>query len=142
MHRAHFVLYFLFFTGWFFSLLARAYATVSSKLNGVDDYPQYFKIYAVPIVGRLFLSVVSMMFWILNPLVFSTAVLKLLPGDWTSVLGSNPLPLNPVTAALYGYLVDSLLDKVAMLVPSLRKEIPLAPATAPAPAADNKGKAS
>jgi len=113
----------LYFSGQFFHVLLRAWAAMNSKLNGIESYEQFFKTHAVPILVRLFLGVLGMLLWFSVPELFSQPI-KALASLAHIDVGARPLPLNPATAGVFGYFLDSLLDKLALMVPALRREIP------------------
>lgn len=134
MNHHHYILISLwlcFLVGQYLSVLARAWATVNSKLNGITSYGQFFRVHAVPILIRVFLASMLFMLWRYNTGAFSKTIARLVGATGFQFSG-DPFPLNPATAGIFGYFVDSILDKLSVLVPAMRKEIPPARDEVPA----------
>lgn len=112
-----------FLVGQYLSILARAWASVTSKLSGIATYGQFFRLHGIPILIRVFLASMGFMLWHSNAAMFSKAIARLVSVTGFNI-SSDPFPLNPATAGIFGYFVDSILDKISILVPGMRKEIP------------------
>jgi len=111
----------LYLTGQYISILGRAYGAVNSKLNSIAGYEQWFKLYSIPLLIRAFLAVLAMFYWEYNPDVFSVAVLYYAPQKWVDLglISKHTLSLNPFTAGLLGFVIDSVLDKVLIVISKL-----------------------
>jgi hypothetical protein len=104
----------------------KAAAAKASALNGIAGYRDYLKHHGAFIAARLAFALCLLLFWFQNPDVLTAYVTHL---DWVRRhLGQVRLPLNPATAFIVGYCLDSLLDKLPVVAPFLRpwlaKEVP------------------
>ena len=121
--KYHWSVYWLLFAfGFSMHVLLQAEASRRSKSNGVRSVFSWLAITWPVVLGRFFLCALGMGAWMEMPAVFSKLV--------GMVSGSAPaLPLNGTTVALFGYLSDSFVDKVATII-GIKLEIPqIAPPT-------------
>jgi len=122
------MIWFLYFVGHFFHTLAKASAAVRSKLNPLQTLTGYVAARWAPLSVRLFLTTVLFMAWWSDPtlaqVAFRSIATHLSPGPLKSFIEGVSFPLNPATAAIYGYASDSILDKLCGYVPWLQNEIP------------------
>jgi hypothetical protein len=118
----------LYFVGHFFHTLAKATAAVRSKMNPLQTVTQYVAARWAPLSIRLFLTTVLFMAWWSDPTLAQSAFkaigTHLSAGTLKTFLEGVSFPLNPATAAIYGYASDSILDKLCSYVPWLQNEIP------------------
>ena len=122
------MIWFFYFVGHFFHPLAKASAAVRSKMNPLQTVGQYVAARWAPLSVRLFLTTVLFMAWWSQPVLAQSAFkaigTHLAPGPLKSFLEGIVFPLNPATAAIYGFASDSILDKLCGYVPWLQNEIP------------------
>ncbi len=109
------ILWAIFLAGWMLHALLQAKASVSSKSNGLRSIREWFALTWQFVFARWFLSALALQLWMEAPAVFG------------ATLGISALPLTKATAGIFGYSVDSLLDKLGASF-GLKIEIPkLAP---------------
>jgi hypothetical protein len=105
----------------------KADATVKSA-SPVNTYREWVTRNRRALVARLFIATLGFVAWDYYP-DFVTHIGQILatyltPGALRSVIEKLQFPLNIVTACAYGYLADSLLDKLVNRFPMLAGEIP------------------
>lgn len=118
-------LWFLFYMGFFVSLLLQAQTSISSASNSLTSLWSWIKLHSRVIVVRLFLSVI-----------FSPVAIHYIPA-------SVGLPIWSVYGAT-GFIVDSLLDKFLFMFGrqiGMKVEVPqIAPPAETQPQAVSPGK--
>jgi hypothetical protein len=127
MHHPHIIFLLLICTlGQILRIMLKAGGSKQSKLSGVKSMRQYVEINSKFIAGRFVFASFLLWIWIMNP----GMVEKLINGIplVTKYVGYINYPLNALTAAIWGYMADSLLDKLALVFPFLQKDIPPEPA--------------
>lgn len=128
MHHNHgLAIVIVFLLAQFLHIILKAGAVKTSKLNGIGSYADYLANYGTAISSRLLLAFGLLLVWMQNPEILTIWVNNV---PWViDHLGKVNLSLNAGTAFVFGYVVDSLLDKLPVLVPWLRpwmaKEVPL-----------------
>lgn len=128
----------MFFIGQFLHAWLRAQAAVRSKLNGLNDYHMYVSFYAPTLSIRFFVAALGLIAYANYGPEITAFFVKTYPAlsGWA---GGHPVPLNPLTAGVYGLCADALLDGGVNLLsrryPGLQKELP--PAQPPMPPQGN-----
>jgi hypothetical protein len=122
------LVWFFYWTGWFMHILAVAYLTCKSESNPARTIVAYVVQKWPPILIRMFLVTLGFLLWKFDP----DAVNKiaqhyaqdLAPGTIHDFVMSVGLPLNALTAGAYGYVGDSLLDKLIGVTPWFKSVAP------------------
>lgn len=122
------MVWFLYFVGHFFHTLSKANLAVRVKGQPPYSMLEYAQARWVALSTRLFLTTVLFMAWWSQPTLaqsaFEAIAKHLAPGPLQSFLNGIVFPLNPATAAIYGFASDSILDKLCGYIPWLQNEIP------------------
>jgi hypothetical protein len=114
-----------FFLGVALHAWGRASSSVNSSLNGITSYQQYLRIYLPALCIRFFACTLILMAWShADGSTFADVAAYIPALGW---LAKHPLPLNPISAGVFGLCCDYILDLVLSKVPGLQKEIPPAP---------------
>jgi hypothetical protein len=112
----------LFLLGFAMHFLLQAKASVCSQSNGLKTVREWLALTWPTVVVRLFLCALGFGLWLDMPDAFNKLLKSATGGTVAQVL-----PLNRETIALFGYVADSLLDKVVAIL-GLSVEVPrLAP---------------
>lgn len=97
-----------FLIGQIMHILLQAQASVRASSNGVTTLRTWLSLMWIPVLGRLFLCSAGMAFWLESPALFSKGL---------SLVAINfAIPMNYASTALFGYSVDSLIDKVGAII--------------------------
>jgi len=122
------VIWFFYWTGWFMHILCVAYLTAKSAVNPAKDIWDYLVQKWPPILIRMFLVTLGFLFWKFNPTVVNDFgkhwASSLSPGTFHDLILSVGIPLNAFTAGLYGYVGDSLFDKLLGFTPWFKSVVP------------------
>ncbi len=117
-----FVSWALFLLGFAMHFLLQAKASVKSQSHGLQTVRQWIALTWPTAIVRLFLCALAFGVWLDRPNAFN----KLMESASGGAV-PQPLPLNRETIALFGYLSDSLLDKLVAIL-GFSTEVPrLAP---------------
>ena len=106
-----FVSWILFLLGFSMHFLLQAKASVNSRSNGLHSVRQWIALTWPTVLIRLFLCALAFGLWLDMPNAFNKLMASATAGAVT-----QPLPLNRETVALFGYLSDSILDKLVAIV--------------------------
>ena len=101
----------LFLLGFAMHFLLQAKASVNSRSNGLQTVRQWIALTLPTTIVRLFLCALAFGVWMDMPDAFNKLIASATGGAVT-----QPLPLNRETVALFGYLADSLLDKLVAIL--------------------------
>jgi hypothetical protein len=134
VHHNHYVsVMVVFVLAQLLHIFMRAMGVRHSKLTGITSYKQYFDEYGWGILSNFIVAFGLLLFWIMNPQILTNAASR---SQWViNHVGPINLPLNPVTAAIFGYTIDSIIGKLAWILPIvfpwlrpwLGREVPPAP---------------
>jgi len=108
---ASFISWALFLLGFAMHFLLQAKASVQSRSNGLQTVRQWITLTWPSALVRLFLCALAFALWLDMPNAFNKLMESATAGAVT-----QPLPLNRETVALFGYLSDSLLDKLVAIL--------------------------
>jgi len=112
----------LFLLGFAMHFLLQAKASVNSRSNGLQAVRQWIALTWPTALVRLFLCALAFGVWLDMPNAFNKLMESATGGAVTQAL-----PFNRETVALFGYLADSLLDKLVAIL-GFSTEVPrLAP---------------
>ena len=119
-----FFVWLFYFAGQAVHVYFKGSKAVKSSLNGIEGWPHYLRVRAPALGVRLFIASMVFGFWTLQPDAVDMAAKgiasHLQEGMIRGVLEKVSFPLNVFSGGIFGYFVDSLLDKV----PVLHREIP------------------
>jgi len=101
----------LFLLGFSMHFLLQAKASVNSRSNGLQTVRQWVALTWPTALVRLFLCALAFGVWLDMPNAFNKLMASATGGAVTQAL-----PLNRETVALFGYLADSLLDKLVAIL--------------------------
>ncbi len=128
------ILWAFFILGYLMHILAISYLTVKSSVNPAKDIWGYLVQKWPPLLVRLFIVTLGFLFWKFHPTEINKIAQHyanyLAPGELHDLVISVGLSLNPFTAGAYGYIGDSLLDKLLGFTPWFKNVVP--PLAAPA----------
>ncbi len=101
----------LFLLGFAMHFLLQAKASVRSQSNGLKTVREWLALTWPIAVVRLFLCALAFGLWLDMPDAFSSLLKTATGGAVTQAI-----PLNHETMALFGYVADSLLDKIVAIL--------------------------
>jgi ascorbate-specific PTS system EIIC-type component UlaA len=112
----------LFLLGFAMHFFLQAKASVCSQSNGLKSVREWLALTWPVAVVRLFLCAMAFGLWLDKPEAFNKLLTAITGGALT-----DAMPLNRETFALFGYVADSMLDRVVSIL-GLGIEVPrLAP---------------
>jgi hypothetical protein len=103
----------MFLAGWSIHALLQARASVTSKSNGLHSTRQWFELSWQIVLARGFLAALAMELWCEAPSLFGTSLGVALAA-----------PMTNATAGIFGYVADSVLDKLGASFGIIKLEIP------------------
>ncbi len=103
----------MFLAGWSIHALLQARASVTSKSNGLRSTRQWFALTWQIVLARGFLAVLAMELWCEAPGLFGTSLGVALAA-----------PMTKATAGIFGYVADSVIDKLGASFGIIKLEIP------------------
>jgi len=113
----------MFLAGWSIHAMLQARASVASKSNGLHSTREWFVLTWQVVLARGFLAAIAMELWCEAPALFGNALGVALAA-----------PMTHATVGIFGYVADSVIDKLGAIF-GINIEIPkLSPPPAPASA--------
>jgi hypothetical protein len=121
-----------YWLGKFFHWFLKADAVVKAPSNTTNSLIEWLKRNRSALAVRAAIGAGCFYIWVHNPEMLTALVRKCstlltedgMMGIVRSSLATVTIPLNFVTAAAFGYVIDSVLDKLCAKFPFLREYIP------------------